>query len=101
MSNNHDSNELNAHCLQTLKPAQLRGDVIIAVDSVEEGPRVATDSETNEPPDTRGSLHAGQIHALRSKIVVWGRKMNPLKIFQSDEAKIKDGRFKKFISQKR
>lgn len=99
MANEHDSDGLSTHGLQTLGPVQLRGgDAII---SVEQGRCVATDSETHGSSNTGGSLYAGRILAPWSKIVVWGCKMNPLKVFQSDEAMIKDGRFNGFIMRKR
>jgi hypothetical protein len=100
MANNHRGGGSRADGLRRPEPAHLQGDAIIPVQSVEQGQCGVTDFETNVPASkARPLLHAG--HPLQwSKIVVWGCKMNPLKIFESDEARIKDDRYKKFISEK-
>jgi hypothetical protein len=98
-ANDHNGYGLNANSLQPPEPAHPRGDAII---SVERGGYLATESKTYEPVSNKtGSLHECRILAKSTKTVAWGCKMNLLEIFQSDEAKIKDDRFKKFISQKR
>jgi hypothetical protein len=102
MANNQKSGGLSADGLRRPEPAHVQGDAIIFVQSAEQGWCGVTDSETDVPVSkARASLHAGRILAQRFNIVEWGCKMNPLKIFESDEARIKDDRFKKFISQKR
>ncbi len=94
MANKHQSSGLRADVLQRPEPAHLQGDVIISVLPAERGRCGVTYAETDV-------AHAGRIFPQWSKIAVWGCKMNPLKIFESDEARIKDDRFKKFISLKR
>jgi hypothetical protein len=102
MANNYESGGLRTDGLQRPEPAHLQGNLINPLGSAEQGRCRVTGSETDVPlSKARVSLHAGRILAQRFNIVVGLRKMNPLKVFEGDEARIKDDRFKRFISQKR